>query len=151
MCQESSPDSFRLSAALCGGSLSAPPWQPLIEASLPVAKGWDVLEQKNPGDPSLSVPLPVPTHPGRLSEQPKCMHGLCCFCRSLSVSTSSSTETSSTAAGLNWTRSAFAVFSTAVWRRWDLLVPLDPREERPPDPTGAGTLPSPLLSLSSFY
>lgn len=111
MCQESSPDSFRLTAALCGGSLSAPPWQPLIEASLPVAKGWDVLEQKNPGDPSLSVPLPVPTHPGRLSEQPKCMHGLCCFCRSLSVSTSSSSETSSTAAGLNWTRSALAVFS----------------------------------------
>lgn len=148
MCQESSPDSFRLTAALCGGSLSAPPWQPLIEASLPVAKGWDVLEQKNPGDPSLSVALPVPTHPGRLSEQPKCMHGLCCCCRSLSVSTSPSSETSSTAAGLNWTRSALAVFS-----RDDGIsgLPPDPREERPPDPTGAGTLPSPLLSLSSFY
>lgn len=66
-CQESA---LTLSGrpALCGGRLSAPPWQPLIEASVAVAKGWDVVEQT-----ILEGRLLVPTRLGRLSEQPKCM------------------------------------------------------------------------------
>lgn len=51
-------------------SPSADPWQPLVEASLLVAKGWDVLDQKIlpltlPPSPSLPIPLPTPfsTHP----------------------------------------------------------------------------------------
>lgn len=51
-------------------SPSADPWQPLVEASVLVAKGWDVLDQKIlpltlPPSPSLPIPLPTPfpTHP----------------------------------------------------------------------------------------
>lgn len=47
-------------------SPSVDPWQPLVEASLLVAKGWDVLDQKILSltlPPSPSIPIPLPTHP----------------------------------------------------------------------------------------
>lgn len=68
LCRQNSGLTLSGRPALCEGWLSMPPWQPLIKASVAVAKGWDVAKQT-----ILEGRLPVPTHPGRLSEQPKCM------------------------------------------------------------------------------